>query len=469
MDAPVFPFNFQLVPAFEPEYLHENIRSSLARDLPVVAICRPHEHVMSIAAGGPSLADTYKELTGHIAAVNGSLGWLLDHGVVPDICGVCDPSPHMVDLVAADPRVTYFLASIVHPAVYDKLLNAGCHVVRWNSSSVPGGEAVLDELEPGHLTIGGGSTMGLRWLTLGYTCGFRRFHIHGMDSSFRIDPDRGKASHAYPDHQDAKDWIVFDGFHTRPNFLGQVADFVAWLERLTHADVEPVDIRVFGEGLLQKTFARWKEQNPGMHEGRAKDPLITDDFLWPMRDVYAQPAILEDAKSIPKFMAHVHDRRVCVQAGGNVGVYPAHLAQYFLEVHTFEPDSENYRCLGHNITLNRGRIVVHHAALGEADGWCRTERVEADNIGAVRVVEGDGDVPMRRIDSLHLQRCDLIWLDVEGHELPALKGAAETIDRCRPAVIVEEKGIAEGPRQWLEARGYKRRVQHSNDILYVPA
>ena len=28
---------------------------------------------------------------------------LLDHGVVPNLCGVCDPSPHMVDIIAAWP------------------------------------------------------------------------------------------------------------------------------------------------------------------------------------------------------------------------------------------------------------------------------------------------------------------------------------------------------------------------------
>lgn len=270
-------FNFMLVPTHKPEELHENIRSSVARNLPVVRTCAPHDEILSIAAGGPSLEDTYKELTGFVATVNGSLSYLLDQDVIPHMCGVCDPSPHMVDIVEADKRITYFLASIVHPSVYDKLLKANCRVFRWNSSSVPGAHEVLNEIEPNWLEIGGGSTMGLRWLTLGYDMGFRKFHFHGMDSSFRSDhPVRGRASHAYKDHQDEKDWMQFDAFQTRPNFIAQVIDFLGWMERLKEPSADPVLIEVFGEGLLQTKFREWKANNPGAHESsdiRLRPPI----------------------------------------------------------------------------------------------------------------------------------------------------------------------------------------------------
>lgn len=262
----IVPFRFTLVPAIKPEQLHENIRSSVARNLPIVRRCEAHDFDLSVAGGGPSLEDTYKDLTGYVASINGSLPYLLSKNIVPQMCGVCDPSPHMVDIVEADPRVTYFVASCVHPSVYDKLLGAGCTVYRWNSSSIPGGEELLGEIEPDYLIIGGGSTMGLRWLTLGYTLGFRKFHLHGLDSSFRLNHDRGRASHAYPDHQDEKDWISFDGLPTRPNFIGQVADFIGWMDRLQLRDVEPVSIQVYGDGLLQRKFAEWKARNAGAHE-----------------------------------------------------------------------------------------------------------------------------------------------------------------------------------------------------------
>ena len=472
----IVPFRFTLVPAFTPEYLHENMRSSIARDLPSVRLCSANGEELSIAGGGPSLADTYCDLTGYVGAVNGSLAYLLDKGIVPHMCGVCDPSPHMCDIIEADPRVAYFLASSVHPSVFDKIINAGCRVFRWNVSSIPGGERLLAEIEPDNLIVGGGSTMGLRWLTLGYTMGFRTFNIHGLDSSFRVGPEGNRASHAYADHQDEKDWISFEGRKTRVNFIGQVIDFIGAMERLNAPDVDPVTIRVFGDGLLQDKWRMWKAAKPGAHEGLAKQPLITDNFVWPEGSERAKPAIVADAEAaIPEFMKHVHNRRVAVQAGGNVGVYPAHLAMYFGAVHTFEPDASNYSCLARNIAENGGRIAAHFAAVGESSGTASTESIEAHNSGAIRVKPGDA-VQMRPIDDLGLSICDLIWLDIEGYEEPALRGAAATIAASRPAIIIEEKnGMAEmhglapqGARAWLAGIGYKQAAKVGNDVLFLP-
>ena len=65
-------------------------------------------------------------------------------------------------------------------------------------------------------------------------------------------------------------------------------------------------------------------------------------------------------------------------------------------------------------------------------------------------------VAAMRIDSLNLTRLDFIKMDVVGHEIPAVCGARETIERCRPAMIVESV-FAEG--SWLypilEPLGYR--------------
>jgi len=46
-------------------------------------------------------------------------------------------------------------------------------------------------------------------------------------------------------------------------------------------------------------------------------------------------------------------------------------------------------------------------------------------------------IPTVAIDSLALPRIDLIKLDIEGMELDAIEGAAESLARCRPILIVE--------------------------------
>ena len=61
-----------------------------------------------------------------------------------------------------------------------------------------------------------------------------------------------------------------------------------------------------------------------------------------------------------------------------------------------------------------------------------------------------------RIDDFNLQACHLIKLDVEGMELPVLKGAVATIERRQPLLYVE---VDRADRRddvliWLDEHGY---------------
>lgn len=260
---------FHLSPAVSSETMLANMRSSLKRGLPEVTLCRPHGLTLSVAGGGPSLSDTYREMKGVIAGVNGSLKFLLDREIKQGasyICGIMDAGEHIADMIVADPKVRYYVASVCHPKVFDKL--EGCDVRLWHvspeSTEDPGGvEAILNEHFPdGWHAIGGGCTMGLRWINLGYVLGFRDFNLHGLDSSFR----KGE-THAYPDRADTKDRIEFDGHETRPNFLAQVYDFFGVLNRFSEPDLDPIKIELFGDGLLQSRYKEFLET----HEPR---PLV---------------------------------------------------------------------------------------------------------------------------------------------------------------------------------------------------
>lgn len=251
------PFNFALIPTHTPEFYLDNVRYALSLNLPQVMPCHTHDGILSIAGGGPSLEDTHKDLTGYVAAINGSLAYLLGKGLKPHMCGVCDPTEKIADMLEAEEGVTYFIASCAHRKVFDKLLGTGCDVRLFHVREVEGIEPLLTEHYEGQYeTIPGGCTMGLRWMTLGYYLGFRKFHLHGLDSSFR-----DKSSHAYPDHQDTKEWLYFDGFPTRVNFIGQVVDFINLMEDSRRPGNDPIEIKMFGEGLLQTRYARWLEDN----------------------------------------------------------------------------------------------------------------------------------------------------------------------------------------------------------------
>lgn len=171
---------------------------------------------------------------------------------------------------------------------------------------------------------------------------------------------------------------------------------------------------------------------------------------------------------IDMILKHVDQKRICVQAGGAVGVWPSKLAGHFERVYTFEPVPENYDCLVRNVPDN-----VRHAQVGLSDqvGMCSLNRDEFEdtNSGAWYLKE-NGNTPVISIDTIPLDCCDLIQLDVEGFELKVLIGAIETIKRFKPVIVIEEKPLPqqkkpEAARAYLEYFGYNVVDSIHRDII----
>jgi FkbM family methyltransferase len=133
-------------------------------------------------------------------------------------------------------------------------------------------------------------------------------------------------------------------------------------------------------------------------------------------------------------------RRVAVDVGGHVGFWSYYLARAFGTVHAFEPNPAFCHCFERNVREKNVRL--HRVALGEANKTIALE-VDPANTGATHVrPQAVGDLPMRRLDDFHLEEVDLIKVDVEGYERLVLEGARETLLRCRPVVIIEQKDFA---------------------------
>jgi hypothetical protein len=79
------------------------------------------------------------------------------------------------------------------------------------------------------------------------------------------------------------------------------------------------------------------------------------------------------------------------------------------------------------------------------DGFEGTLREK--NSGARYVAEG-GAIDRVTVDSLRLDDLDLLKMGIEGSEVEALKGARQTLLRCRPVVLFE------GKNEWMR-RGFK--------------
>ena len=131
-------------------------------------------------------------------------------------------------------------------------------------------------------------------------------------------------------------------------------------------------------------------------------------------------------------------RRTAVDVGAHVGLWTFLMARDFREVHAFEPLETHRACWRANVTAPN--VELHDCALGSAPG--RVDMVtEPTSSGDTRIdrVSDDAGVDLLTLDSFNLPDVDFLKLDCEGYEVFVLEGARETLTRCRPTVIVEQK------------------------------
>lgn len=184
-----------------------------------------------------------------------------------------------------------------------------------------------------------------------------------------------------------------------------------------------------------------------------------------------------DLPVLDRVIASVPQKRVAVQAGANLGIYPKRLAQSFEAVYCFEPSAELFPMLLKNAPETN--ILRFQAALGQTHEMVGTSRVRRDGkLNAhegITYVCGTGLVPTLRLDDLCLPVCDLIQLDVEGYELNAMRGAVDTLARCRPVVLLEMNknlafmGLTEADAiDFMADHGYAQTDVMGSDRLFRP-
>lgn len=144
---------------------------------------------------------------------------------------------------------------------------------------------------------------------------------------------------------------------------------------------------------------------------------------------------------------YIKNWRNAVDAGSHIGFWSAHMAKRFWHVIAFEPILEHRECFALNVP--DPNVTVHTCALGAAPGHVSLTIPEGSSGGTH--ISGDGDINMRTLDSFGIDELDFLKIDVEGYELAVLQGATETLKRCRPCVIVEQKNHTPGGQIHLPA------------------
>jgi FkbM family methyltransferase len=171
--------------------------------------------------------------------------------------------------------------------------------------------------------------------------------------------------------------------------------------------------------------------------------------------------------AVVRELLHRGDTFVDIGAnGGGVTAYAASIVGPSGAVFAFEPQPRLARAVEHTRRLNRTPGEVHQVAASDSEGTLSLSIPPRQSGSASLHTKGFPTVTVSavRLDSLlptDTRRNMVIKIDVEGHELAALRGAARTISSSRPKIILEYNPTIRGAPaphmtlNWLADLGYR--------------
>jgi hypothetical protein len=244
--------------------LYANIAANLERKLPVLGQYEAHDGVAVVVGSGPSVTNFIDDICRHmdnshkIVALKDAHNWLTSMNLYPDYAVAIDPQQSRAGVFVPRYGVNYFIASQVHPAMLDHLAGYDVslfHLYIRKGQTVP---------PPGTPLIAGGTTTGLRAITLFYTLGFRKFVLYGYDSCLKDGVLRMNGDKPRPG-DDTINEIVVDGrtFYCNPSMTAQASEFqnLFW-------SMPDIQIESYGDGIITAIL-----------EARKKAPKTTVSFI----------------------------------------------------------------------------------------------------------------------------------------------------------------------------------------------
>lgn len=250
------------------ERLFPCLESAMKRGWPILEPQPKHNNDISIVAGGPNLIDAFDKYEHKlIMCVNQSHDWLLERGIVPDICVFLDNGPNMVDIITVPHKdVKYYCASMTSPELLDKLEGYDTHL--WHCLQGVGEDKILPK-DANY--VSGGNTVGLRAISLAYYLGYRNIQGFGLcgcvlDGKFYVYEDQTTGNEYTTIHN-----LTFRGntFHGTKEHAQQAAAF--WKVLNYHYDAA---ITVHGRGLIPKMAeAFWNERMVNHHKKKREQMI----------------------------------------------------------------------------------------------------------------------------------------------------------------------------------------------------
>jgi FkbM family methyltransferase len=169
---------------------------------------------------------------------------------------------------------------------------------------------------------------------------------------------------------------------------------------------------------------------------------LNDVYIGTMLDLYGE--FSEGEEDV--FRQFLRSGMTVVEVGANIGAHTLSIARHVGpqgRVLAFEPQRKVFQILCANLALNGiEQVEAHWAAVGDESGHIRVPDLDStkrNNFGGLSIGRGEAgdEVRLLTLDSLGLQNCHLLKIDVEGMEANVLRGAAKTIQRHSPMIYAE--------------------------------
>lgn len=206
----------------------------------------------------------------------------------------------------------------------------------------------------------------------------------------------------------------------------------------------------------------------------------------PKADTYFKPLLDKTPRGfqidhLDVALKHCRAFRLAVDGGAHIGTWSNEMARCFDRVIAFEPALDTFRCLVRNVG-HHPNVQFQNFALGEqsAAGFVHDDPTRSGNTGSrfVTPVSNLAKVPALSaitivpLDQFEFPALDLLKLDVEGSELPALLGAQATIRLCQPVIVIEVKKLRADHNpmlavQWLATVSYREIARAGNDYVFI--
>lgn len=226
---------------------------------------------IAVVCFGPSLADTWVELKKfrYIITCSGAHKFLVDHDIIPTYHIDVDPRAHKVKLIGTPHKdVQYLIASACHPDVFDHL--EGFNVKLWHIFDCA--DDALRTLPHGEWALTGGSSAGLRAMTVARFLGFNNQHIFGMDG---CEGATGKHAAEHPNQAKGHATTVYEGVEYKTT-----VSMLECAKQTFHELNQMPDVKAtfYGEGLVQAMAKNYKPEPVSENKmliGFNKPKLIT--------------------------------------------------------------------------------------------------------------------------------------------------------------------------------------------------